>query len=244
MTGQYRLVRVPLDQVAGDPDALRSRLQGFDGVNLTVPLKEIGARCADRLSPDATRIGACNTLVRRGEHWEGFNTDLEGFRRAVLDAGGRLDGQVVVLGAGGAARAVVGALGPTAQRIVVLNRTESRARALGVAWGPLEAFGAHVTDADLVVCAVSGPGLPAIRALSLDGLPPTALWMDLNYWCADPPHAAALSARGNPFDDGLGMLLHQGALAFEHFTGVRPALEVGRRALRHLGALGYDSAGG
>lgn len=234
LTGRYRLERVALDDVHDDPRHLRERLAPFHGVNLTVPLKELGARCADHLTPDAARLGACNTLVRGPGGWEGWNTDLEGFRRSVRDAGCRLDGTVVVLGAGGAARAVVGALVPTA-RVVVLNRTEARARvlveALGAhAWGPLEAFGSWTPD--LVVVAVSGPGNPAIAGLALDHLPPRALWMDLNYWCDDPPHRAALEARGNPFDDGLGMLLHQGALAFERFTGVAPVLEVGRRALR------------
>lgn len=244
LQGRYRLVQVPAVEVREDPEALRRRLAPFQGVNLTVPLKELGARCADRLAPDAARTGACNTLVRTDAGWLGDNTDLEGFRRAVLDAGGRLDGVAVVLGAGGAARAVVGALLPSARRVVVLNRTPGRARALGGESGSLVDFEAVCSEADLVVVAVSGPGNEAIRSLSLDRLPVDALWMDLNYWCDDPPHREALQARGNPFDDGLAMLLHQGALAFERFTGVRPSLEVGRRAFKHRSGLGYDSAGG
>lgn len=244
LQGRYRLVQVGLDQVGHDPQRLRERLAGFAGVNLTVPLKQLGARCADRLTPDAARVGACNTLVRSDEGWLGENTDLEGFRRAVLDAGGALDGTAIVLGAGGAARAVVGALRPTAARIVVLNRSVERAAALGVEAGPLSAFSEVAGAADLVVVAVSGGGVRAIQGLSLHGLPNRALWMDLNYWCADPPHREALRTRGNPFDDGLSMLLHQGALAFERFTGVRPSLAAGRQAFRDSGALGYDSAGG
>ncbi|MCA9300539.1 MAG: NAD(P)-binding domain-containing protein, partial [Phycisphaerales bacterium] len=150
---------------------------------------------------------------------------------------------IAVLGAGGAARAVaVGAADAGAARVVVLNRTEARARSVAEALeracpttrieaAPLGGFADVARRADVVVMTVSREGLSAIRALDPSFVRADATWIDLNYWDPDPPHLAGLQRRGVRVQDGLPMLIHQGALAFRAFTGAPAAPEVARRVL-------------
>lgn len=233
---EARYVRVDVDPAALPPDPGPHLLARFDGlglggVNLTVPLKEACLDAVAHLDPAARRAGAINTLVRREDGWHGSNTDLEGFRRAAIEAGADLTGKAVVLGAGGAGRAVAAALLPTAAQVVLLNRSVEKARSVadalggGLVTGPYDP--APLRDADLIVVAVSGPGRPAIQGLDPQCVPTKAVWMDLNYWDPDPPHQRVLSARGVRCDRGFRMLLHQGALAFEQFCGRVPPLDVG-----------------
>ena len=204
---------------------------GLSGVNLTVPLKQLCMEAVVTLDPAAHLAGAINTLVREPDGWHGSNTDVEGFRRAAVDAGADLAGHTVVLGAGGAGRAVLAALLPSAARLTLLNRTVDTARSVaaalggGIEVGPIRP--GALRGADLVVVAVPGPGRSAIAGLELPELAPNAVWMDLNYWDPDPPLRPLLTQRGVRFDPGFRMLLHQGALAFERFCGCRPPLDVG-----------------
>ncbi|MEZ4321204.1 MAG: shikimate dehydrogenase [Myxococcota bacterium] len=223
-------------------DAVRTL--GLGGVNLTVPFKERVVPHLDGLGPVARRTGAVNTIVARGQSLVGLNTDVPGFVAALREHGVGLAGRtVVVLGAGGAARAaVVGAAEAGAARIVVLNRTERRARDLVDAlWaqspdtriecGALDRFREIAHDADLVTVAVARSADPTIGALDTSGVRADATWLDLNYGSNGLPQQEALEARGVRFVDGLSMLIHQGALAFGAFTGCTADPAVARRLL-------------
>jgi shikimate dehydrogenase len=218
------------------PAALRDL--GISGANVTTPYKQVVLAGVDHVDPLAAAVGAANTLVQTaGRSIQAFNTDVEGFQRAVLETGPP-PGVALVVGAGGAARAVVAALSAWKARSVVVARDRGQAeRCAQVGEGAQAAdFGAWtetLRQADLVINALPPAADPLVRSLPLTGLRPGARWIDLNYGLPRP-HLDHLRAEGHVVQDGLAMLLHQGALAFHHFTGMQPDLEVGRRAL--LGA--------
>ena len=220
------------------PDNLRTALSalpalGFRGVNLTLPHKEQALAICDEVDDLARRIGAVNTVVLRDGKLVGSNTDAFGFLENLKT--GAADWRAgaapaVVLGAGGASRAVVVALvdaGVPELRIV--NRTRARAEALA------EALGGPVTvhDWDDRQAALAGAGLlvntttlgmvgqPPLD-LDLAGLPAAAVVTDIVYAPLMTPLIEAARARGNPLVDGLGMLLHQARPGFEAWFGVRP----------------------
>ncbi|MCA9567799.1 MAG: shikimate dehydrogenase [Myxococcales bacterium] len=211
----------------------RLRELGLRGANLTVPFKTRVLDHLDHLEPTAARTGAVNTVwVEDGELW-GANTDVGGFLGEARDLGAAMDGPAVVVGAGGAARAVVvGLLEAGVPQITVLNRTPDRAIALArdlggpVEAGPIARLTDTLRDASIVVVCVSGAGAAALRAQPV-APPPSAVWIDLIYWMPDPPHLATLAARGIRTGDGRQMLVHQGALALRHFTGVAADPAVG-----------------
>lgn len=211
------------------------RTLGLAGVNLTVPHKAAILDDLDATSDQVDLARAANVVVRDGERLVGHNTDGEGFCRA-WEA--RFDTplagvRVVILGAGGAARAVAASLaGRGAAALTMLNRTVSRAEAflsrlgaghdgIDLRAGALDrgAFARHAASADLVVNATSGGAAPTIAGWSIDALPAHATWADLNYWMDDPPLLEACRERGLRTWQGLDMLIGQAALAFELFTG-------------------------
>lgn len=214
-------------------DAIRTL--GLAGVNLTVPHKAAILPFLVEQDRAVQASGAANVVINRDGRLVGFNTDGEGFCRAFEERfGPRLaDRPAIVLGAGGAGRAVAAGIASRGcPEILLLNRTPARAeRAIaslgrwfpGVRWsaGPLdaEAFAAGAATAGLVVHAGSGPAAPLVDALPVERLPIDSRWCDLNYWMADPPALEACERRGIAFQRGLDMLVHQGALAFERFTG-------------------------
>ena len=210
------------------------RTLDFAGVNLTVPLKQAVVHALDVVDDDVRITGAANTLVRRDGRWHGHNTDVQGYiaglhDNADIDLAGR---RVVLLGAGGAALAVAkGLLDAGVDHIDVCNRTVRRAQTLCSRLAqrtgtldahPLDAAPRLAVDADLVVNALSGPGAATADAIDPTRLSPRALWSDLNYWMDAPPGAVACRSAGVPFVDGFGMLAHQAAIAFHHFTGTSP----------------------
>jgi shikimate dehydrogenase len=210
---------------------------GCAGLNVTIPHKrEVLAACS-ALSPAVEAIGAANTLVPDGAG--GFaaeNTDAEGFLRA-LDEAAPLDlagAEVLLVGAGGAARAVAWALRSRGANVRVANRTPDRAAELGVHVPFLPAaLDAVAAQCALVVNATS-LGLSADEPpaeLPLAGLGPGHVVCDLVYRPGGTPWLAAAAARGARTVDGLGMLLHQGAAAFARWTGVEPPREAMRAAL-------------
>lgn len=217
---------------------------GFAGANVTVPHKEEALRAVDDVDPLARRAGAVNTIVvGPGGKLTGRNTDVFGFT-AALDARapGWRDalGTAVVLGAGGAARAVVVALQDAgAREIRILNRTPARAETLAAAFGtPLrvgswDARHAALGDASLLVntTTLGMTGQPPLD-LSLDALPRTAVVTDIVYVPLRTPLLTAATARGNPAVDGLEMLLHQARPGFEAWFGRAP--EVGDDLRRHI----------
>ncbi len=205
------------------------RALGLAGVNLTVPLKEAVFADLDACAPSAIQAGAANVVVTKDDRLIGHNTDAEGFLSHLRTLSFRSDRPAVVLGAGGAGRAVASALlSAGVTELHLLNRTESRAHGVAQALseqgivraGALRPGCLSTLQPALVVNAVSGQGRSAVAALSTEALPERTLWMDLNYWDAAPPHRAALNASGHHFDDGWGMLVAQAVRAFTLFTGV------------------------
>jgi shikimate dehydrogenase len=217
------------------PDAIRGlRALGFSGCNVTIPHKLGVLKLVDRVDPVAARIGAVNTVVVQNDGTlSGFNTDAYGFLASLRDV--RSDfkasaGPIAILGAGGAARAVlVALLDDGATEIRLTNRTMERAQELSridpsrikaVAWEKRESA---LDGAALLVNTTSQGmvGYPALD-LSLEALPKTAMVSDIVYNPLETPLLAAARKRGNTAVDGLGMLLHQAVPAFEAFYGVRP----------------------
>jgi len=215
----------------------RIRAGDFIGGNVTVPLKEIAYELCDTHDLDTYDIGATNTITT-GPGFDGIiihgnNTDHYGFL-ANLDtaAPGWSEGvgSAIVLGAGGAARAIVSALDSRSiPAIHILNRTAAKAAALAEEMeGPLHGHGlAAFRDlapaAGLVVNTTTiGMHGTAFDDLPLDLLPATALVTDLVYVPLETPLLAAARARGLRAVDGLGMLLHQAVPGFEAWFGVRP----------------------
>lgn len=218
---------------------------GFRGWNVTVPHKEAAARLVDELDPAAKRIGAVNTvLVLEDGRTRGLNTDGAGFLANLRQQAPQWraeGGPVVVLGAGGSARAVATALldaGVPALRLV--NRTVARAAQLAAALtglGPIASAGwddlEHaLTDAALLVnCTSLGmTGQPPLE-IELAPLSPGAVVADLVYAPLETQLLSAARRRGNPAVEGLGMLLHQAVPGFAHWGGVVAEVDEALRAV-------------
>jgi len=232
----------PDELAAAFDDARRLRM---GGLNLTVPLKETALPLLDALTPMAKRIGAVNTVIpRAGGRLVGDNTDGLGFVRS-LGGLARIRGdRVVVIGAGGSARAVGVALTDAGvARLTLVNRTQSRADALaallaqaGAATVRVAAFdtletGEILDDADMVVNTTSAGLQGAALRLRWRAAPRATLFVDLLYGATPTPFVTAARRAGRRAVDGSGMLLHQGALAFERWLGVRAPLAAMRDAL-------------
>jgi shikimate dehydrogenase len=211
------------------------RALGIGGLSVTIPHKEAAARLVDKLSTTADALGAVNTVVPEGDVLRGENTDGAGFLRAVqddegFDVGGR---RCLVVGAGGAARSVVRALaGAGAAEVVVVNRTRSRAESVaGLAPGcGRVGVAAEAGEADLVVNAtplgMAGGGLEDELPIDPAHLGPGQLVIDLVPNPAITPLVDAARERGAVATNGLGMLVHQAALAFRLWTGIDPPVQV------------------
>jgi len=214
--------------------AVRSlRTDAVLGANVTVPHKERILSLLDAVAGDALRIGAVNTILREGTELLGENTDRGGFEAALRDA--RIDvagKRVLVLGAGGAARAIVIALAASGARVDVANRTPDRARRLADAFGvgavawPDEA----ALAVDVIVNATSA-GLHGEDPLAGMALPAGAAIVDIVPTAAETPLARRAREAGNTVVDGLLMLLHQAAASFHLWTGRDAPLEAMRAAL-------------
>lgn len=206
---------------------------GLAGLSVTMPHKADVVRALDRLTSTAEMLGAVNTVVRQGSReLIGDNTDGVGFLDALridegFDPAGR---RCLVVGAGGAARAVVLALaGAGAREIVVANRTASRAEE-AAALAPEVARAGSSEEADAVELIVNATpqGMAGDRALPVQAaaLGPGQLVVDLVYHPALTPLVEAARERGAAAANGLGMLIHQAAHAFRLWTGEDPPLEV------------------
>lgn len=215
---------------------------GFVGVNITVPHKEKVLEIADLISDRATLIGAANTLIFRTDgKIHADNTDGYGFinniRQCVPDWDASA-GPAAILGAGGAARAVVSALlDAGVPEILISNRTKVRAEALRADFGKrLQVIdwvqaGNMLEEAQTVVNTTSLGmiGKPPLR-VPLDGLRPGTLVTDLVYNPLKTLFLAEAEELGCRVVDGLGMLLHQAVPAFERWFGVRPKVDSATRA--------------
>ncbi|MDW8050892.1 MAG: shikimate dehydrogenase [Armatimonadota bacterium] len=219
------------------------RALGIRGLNLTIPHKQAVIPLLDGLTEAAQQIGAVNTLFWDNGRLIGDNTDAEGFWRALREADIDPTGQtVLVLGAGGAARAVVYALRQHGCQVFIANRTHARAIELANAFGanatPLDKL-AHVLAqvAGIVNCTALGMEPEAHHAppITWECVPPTAWVCDLVYRPLHTRFLQQAQARGLKAVDGLGMLVHQGALALERWTGRSAPIAVMREAvIAHL----------
>jgi len=239
--GSYEAFPVRPEDLAEAISGLRR--DGLRGTNLTVPHKEAAMALVDNVDETAQRIGAVNTLFMTPDGTlNATNTDayglIENIRAAAPDAlEGRFGGKpVVILGAGGAARAaVVGLADIGVSEIRIVNRTVARA----------ESLAGIVSDQDVVVRALdwekrdealAGAGLlvntttlgmegQAPLHINLDSLSEAAVVNDIVYAPLETELLSAARARGNPAVDGLGMLLHQARAGFREWFGIDPEVD-------------------
>ena len=215
-------------------DALKGlQAAGFRGVNVTVPHKEAAFRACDTIDPDAKRIGAINTILFGDDgSVQGSNTDAFGFIENIRQTADWPGGVAVVLGAGGAARAIcVALIDAGATEIRLINRTKSRAEDLFHEFGNIirvydwENRSDAQIDASLLVNSTSlgMTGQPPLD-IGLDHLPDSAIVNDIVYAPLETPLLAAARKRGNIIVDGLGMLLHQARPGFEAWFGTAPVV--------------------
>ncbi|MGI9433593.1 MAG: shikimate dehydrogenase [Geminicoccaceae bacterium] len=220
---------------------------GFQGVNLTIPHKEAALAIVDDISEAAGRIGAVNTVIIDADgRLRGDNTDSFGFM-ANLEARAPdwqvASGPAVILGAGGAARAiVVGLIEAGVPEIRLSNRTSARADQLAEAIGAMDSdirvnvlpwqSRADALDGAALLVNTTSLGMKGQPSLTigLDGLPKAALVTDIVYAPLETELLGAARARGNPVVDGLGMLLHQGRPGFSAWFGVDPEVTERLRA--------------
>jgi shikimate dehydrogenase len=207
------------------------------GLNLTAPHKEAAYAMTRHRTPEAEAAKAINTLRWAQDGWEGHATDGIGFLAWAAEAGVDPRGRrVLVLGAGGAARAIVPqllALGP--KSVAIVSRSAEHAHALSKA-------GPGITSASLAENAGAGWDL-LIRALSAESVSPEeerwwaggapgAAVRDLNYGARSASARAVATAAGLRYEDGGALLIHQGAASFTYWTGKKASLEAMREALR------------
>jgi shikimate dehydrogenase len=242
---RYLTIEVKREGLA---DAMRGiRAMGFRGINLTIPHKVAVMELLDDVAPDARMIGAVNTVRREGNRFIGENTDGKGFLRGIREDGG-IDPRgkrVVILGAGGAARAISVELALAgAAELVIYNRSLERGQSMvsdlksrAKANARFEHWSktVHVTgDIDILVNATSiglFPDVEAMPDVSLDGARPDLMVCDV---IPNPPETRlvqAARARGLKVLTGLPMLVYQGAIGFEMWTGKKPPEQVMKDAL-------------
>lgn len=215
---------------------------GFRGCNLTLPHKEQAMTIVDQVDDVARRIGAVNTvMVGDDGRLTATNTDAFGFAEALKAGAGSVDltaRPALLLGAGGAARAIIVALLDIGvPQVIITNRTQDRATALASAFGPRLRVcpwaerAAALADAGLLVNSTSlgMTGQPPLD-LALDRLPGDAVVMDAVYSPLMTPLLHDAKARGNIAIDGLGMLLHQARPGFAQWFGRDPDVTPGLHA--------------
>ncbi|MET0674653.1 MAG: shikimate dehydrogenase [Bradyrhizobium sp.] len=236
--GGYVIEAVPPDELKDF--IFRLSLRGFVGANVTIPHKE-QALALSKPDARAQAVGAANTLWFADGELCSTNTDVEGFISNLDACAAGWDGcdEALVLGAGGASRAVLfGLLDRDIRRVHLANRTLSRAQALAdqfgsnvlpVAW---DSIGDLLPRAGLLVNTTS-LGMKGQPSLEIDValLPAQAVVADLVYVPLDTPLLAAARGRGLKTADGLGMLLHQAVRGFELWFGRRPEVTAELRAL-------------
>ncbi|MGB1160665.1 MAG: shikimate dehydrogenase [Alphaproteobacteria bacterium] len=240
IAGTYEALDLHPDTFASDIRSLVER--GFQGVNATVPHKEAALALADTVDDTARRIGASNTLVFSGGKIEARNTDAYGFWENLAPGlKGQTPARALILGAGGAARAVLVALQDAGVGDILLaNRTLSRAEALAdeladsarieaLSWDDAEAL--MDREAFPLIVNTSSRGMkgdhPIVCALSAQG--PETVVNDIVYNPLQTTLLQTASERGCTTVDGLGMLLHQARPAFEAFFGARVSVDAGLR---------------
>jgi shikimate dehydrogenase len=204
---------------------------GFRGINLTIPYKERIIPLLDEVDDDAKAIGAVNTIYITADGLlQGMNTDAYGFIHNIRPHMGGKKKRAVVLGAGGASKAICyGLIKEGFSDIILTNRTQERADALAVQLGrairviPWHDRDHVLTDCDVLVNTTSlGMENQAPLDISLDMLPVDAVVTDIVYAPLQTALLKKAQSRGNVVVDGLGMLLHQAVPGFERWFGITP----------------------
>jgi shikimate dehydrogenase len=225
----------PVPRGRGAEAVAGARSLGLAGLTVTMPHKADAAWACDDLTPDAAALGAVNVVtVEADGRLAGSSTDGEGFLRSVRDEGFDPAGtDVLVAGAGGAARAIVLALGGAGARVTVAARRRDAAlTAAGLVPG---GRGTRLDEVDPGVFALVVNATPLgmqgeAGPLPVERLNPGQLVVDTVYHPMETPFLAAARSHGIRAANGLGMLVHQAALAFERWTGVEAPLAVMRTA--------------
>lgn len=236
-------VALPVEPAALEVALRGAHALGFQGLNVTIPHKQAAAAACERLDPVATACGAANTLRRTQGGWEGFNTDATALSQLLDGAGVRAGATVLVLGAGGAARAGGWAALKVGARLRVTARRKEQAEALCAALAPVagpdgarpevlawESLAAASRAADVVMngTSVGLAGQPA--AFGALGFRPGQVALDMVY--GDTAFTRDAAAAGAHVVRGEDLLVRQGALAFNLWTG-RPAPEAVMVAALH-----------
>lgn len=230
-----------------EPAKLKSAIEGVRGLgivglNVTIPHKEKVLNLVDELSEEAEMVGAVNTIHNLDGKLLGYNTDVEGFLRALNE---EIEGKkAVVVGAGGAGRAVVYALVSNKARCIILNRTEEKAKELAERYKGLGEVRAEklnptnlreaLRDADILVNATSlGMKGEIIEGIE-EGIRGDLVVMDLVYNPRETPLLRLAKEKGARIVEGWKMLLHQGAISFEIWTGKKAPLEAMEKVLQKI----------
>jgi shikimate dehydrogenase len=227
----------------GLADAVRGmRAMGFRGGNVTTPHKVAIVKHLDRIAESASLMGAVNCIVRRGRELAGENTDGKGFVQSLRERTDPAGKRVVILGAGGAARAIAVELSLAgAKSLTVVNRSRERGRDLAalvkaeaVAW---EGDYLVPADTDVVVNATSIGLFPDVEARVPLDVSTLAARMIVADVIPNPPETRLVRdarARGCTVLDGLGMLVNQGVIGFKYWTGIDADPSVLRGALESV----------
>lgn len=245
LKGHYGRVDTPPDQF---PDFIRTmRDKGYVGCNVTLPYKERAFHLAEKTTARAKHLQAANTLWFEGETLCADNTDIEGFLANLDQHHPQWDQaleRTVILGAGGAAAAIIqGLIERRAERIILVNRTRDKAEQLAARFGatrlPLsveihsfDTLGQALAGATFLVNTTSlGMKGQPVLAPDLSMMKPEAIVTDIVYVPLITPLLKKAQDAGLTAIDGLGMLLHQAVPGFEHWFGKRPVVTAELRAL-------------
>lgn len=238
MAGSYQTLEVPPAELA---IAFQEVRRSYRGVNVTIPHKIAALDLVDHLAPEAQSIGALNTVVNDEGFLTGYNTDAAGFTWAWRQAGIELAGKrVLVIGAGGAARAVAYAVRQAGGELWIANRNQQRGLELAQSFGGQLVELARAQEAQVVVNATSvGMADPETSPLPEEYFPSQGAALDLVYRPVETRFLRLARQKGILAVDGLAMLVGQGAAAFELWTGHKAPLAAMSSALER--AMGYPN---
>ena len=243
----YSYIAIPVQQGKLIPAVEGLRSLGFRGWNVTIPLKSLITNTLDSLDADAKMIGAVNTVVNDGGRLTGYNTDVNGFLAALSEVQFMPDEcNAVVLGAGGAARAVIwGLCKRNAGHIAVGVRNPEKYKAIiedfkvfdeiDIFHWESEEFKDQMQQADILINTTPlgmMPDIDEMPPVDVSLLPEGALVYDIIYTPAKTKFLAKAEELGYPILNGMTMLLYQGVEAFRLFTGVEPDEKVMLEALK------------
>ncbi len=248
---EYMLLPVNPDYVDEAVRGLRGL--AFKGANVTAPHKLVVMNALDEVMPEAKAIGAVNTIVNHDGYLMGYNTDGVGFLHALREGGFEPQGcRALLLGAGGASRAILHALLTEQVQVTIVNRTQKKADILAeefaayfnlsidtLALNDTDALQEALNQADLLVNATSVGMSPHVDMMPL---PDNMLFhtnltvYDAVYTPLETKLLAKARAAGANCIDGLGMLVHQGAVAFTLWTGEEAPVEIMRMAAMGMGS--------